>query len=76
MRANEAMRQMANTVAKIKGDVGEIKDDVGEIKDDVGEIKCSCCATCVGSVVEAEASSQGTRSNRMFKNGFPPRTHP
>ena len=69
MRANEAMRQMANTVAKIKGDVGEIKDDVGEIK-------CSCCATCVGSVVEAEASSQGTRSNRTFKNGFPHRTPP
>ena len=56
------MRQMVNTV--------------GKIKDDVGEIKCECSALCIGSVVETEASAQGTRSNRTFKNGFPRRTRP
>ena len=69
MRSNEAMRQMANTVGKIKGEVGELKDDVGEIK-------CPCSITCVGSVVKTESSSQGAKSKKMFINGFLPRTHP
>ena len=84
------MRQMAYTVNEIKDDVGEIKggvgkiregvgeikDDVGKIKDDVGETKCLCSFTCIVSIVQSEASPQGTRSNRMFENGFPRQTRP
>ena len=72
----DAMDEMKDNFDEILDDVGEVKDSLGEIKDGVSEIKCWCSPTPSFSVVETEASSQGTRSNRTFINGFPLQTRP